>query len=450
MGANASYRAATRGVSVLEGVQMIFPFAELRRLAWPGADDTRNILATPDGRFNFLFLGIGGDGHDGPQLTDTIIFASFDPTARKLGLLSIPRDLAYPLGGGRYEKINSINAYAEQQHPGEGAMRAAEAMSALLSARIDRVVRLDFKGFRDLVDAMGGVDVTVENSFTDTLFPTEDDGKNPYQWTTVRFTKGREYMNGHRALTYARSRHGTNGEGTDFARSHRQRIVIHAIREKLLSHSTLTSPRKISELWTILSNHVQTNVTAWDALKLMPLVARYKDLAITHHVLTDDPRGELVQGNLAGAFVLYPKNFDWSRIRSIAANPFDAPQIEGEKSPTQIEQDRVVVEIKNGTLHEGFGARVATKLISAGYMVSATRNAKQRSQERTVIYDMTGGTRPKELALLKKLLDANVSAAPPSNLILLQDGTQESVGTSTHFLVILGDSSLSLLNSANY
>ncbi len=443
LGAQASYRAATHGVSVLQAVSTSFPFAELRRLIQRDWKDTPDLLSTPDGRFNLLFLGIGGEGHDGPQLTDTIIFTSFDAVAHKLGLVSIPRDLAYPLGAGRYERINSVNAYAEQQYPGEGAKRTAEAISQLLKTRIDRVVRLDFTGFRDLIDAIDGLDVNIENSFIDPTFPTEDDGARPYQWTSLTFTQGLEHMDGRRALNYARSRHGNHGEGTDFARSKRQRIVVEAIRNKLLSRSTLTNPRKVSELWTILSQHMQTDLTAWDALTLLPLVTRYADLKLIHHVLTDEPTGELIAGNLNGAFVLYPKNSDWSRLRSIVANPFDEPV--KELTLAQRAQTGIVLEIKNGTSRTGFGAQVAAKLTSAGYTVYATGNARQHSNERTVIYDLTNGTKPTELAHLKKLLDANVSASLPAKAVILQDGTRTQLATtSVQFLIILGDSSLSL------
>jgi LCP family protein required for cell wall assembly len=189
IGAGASYRAATYGTNVLQEVSGVFPFAQLQHLGWGESPQTtlQDPLATPDNRLNILLLGIGGEGHEGSLLTDTIIFASIDRTDNRVGLVSIPRDLAYPLDGGRFQKINAVNANLESAYPGEGTRRTSEAFAQLFTTRIDRYMRIDFKGFESLIDVLGGIDVTVEKSFTDSSFPTEDDGPTPYQWKTVSF-----------------------------------------------------------------------------------------------------------------------------------------------------------------------------------------------------------------------------------------------------------------------
>ena len=446
LGAGASYRAATHGTSVWNEVGNLLALSELQKLAWGGADSGYDPFATPDGRLNILLLGVGGDGHDGPLLTDTIILASLDRQNKRIGLLSIPRDLAYPLGGGRFEKINAVNAYAEKDHPGEGAKYTAEAFHKLLDMRIDRVIRIDFKGFEKFVDALGGLDINVERSFSDNSFPTDDDGPDPFMWTSVSFTKGPQHMDGHRALTYVRSRHGTNGEGSDFARSRRQQIVLDAIRTKLFSLGTLGNPRKITELWTALSSNIQTDITAWDALKLLPLALNFKDTAIKSNVLSDAPDGELIATNVEGSFMLFPKKPDWSEIRSMAADPFvTKEEIAKQNRPAE----PLSLEIKNGTLRTGFAAQVSAKLEALGYTVEATGNAAHRGYEKTVIFDLTNGAKPTELARLKKLLDANVAPSPSLNgrtVLTDSDARENLYSTATHFLIILGDSSLSLVN----
>lgn len=445
VGAGASYRAATRGVDVFTEVGHMLSLAELRKVVWNDASSSgTDLFATPDGRLNVLLLGIGGEGHDGAQLTDTILLASYDREHKKLGLISIPRDLAYPLGEGRFEKINSVNAYAELAAPGQGAKQTAAQFAKLFDARIDRVVKIDFKGFEQFIDALGGIDVTVEKTFTDNQFPTNDAGPDPYKWTSVTFIKGVEHMNGARALTYARSRHSAGGEGSDFARSRRQQLVVKAVRERLLSVGTLANPKKISEIWTAISSHVQTDFSAWDLLKLAPEAQSYSDVAITSQVLTDDAEGELIAGMVNGAFMLFPKKSDWSDIRAIVANPFES------KTQLAVTQRAkgVTLEIKNGTLRSGYASQIATSLERGGYDVLATGNARLRNYERTVIYDLTGGTKLDELVKLKKILNANVASVPPSKEILLPDGNRENLNaTSAQFLVILGGSSASLVNS---
>ncbi|MFH1621327.1 MAG: LCP family protein [Patescibacteria group bacterium] len=447
LGAGASYRAANHGTDVFSEVGHFFAFSELKRLiTGDEAVAQTDLLKTPDGRLNILLLGIGGTGHEGPQLTDTIIFASFDKNTDQLGLVSLPRDLAFPLGGGRFQKINSVNAYYEVEHPGEGAKLTAEAFEKLLGVRIDRVVKIDFAGFEKLVDALGGIDVKIENSFTDNSFPTDTYGPNPYKWTSVRFEKGMEHMNGKRALTFVRSRHGTNGESSDFARSRRQQIVLSSIREKLLSLGTLSNPKTITDIWSALSSNINTDLTAWDAIKLAPSLLSFSSENIINHVLTDAPGGELVAGNIDGAFMLFPRKADWSEIREIVMDPFASAEAMAEASHPQ---EKIQLEIKNGTTRTGYAGQVASTLEKSGYVVSATSNAKQRGYERTVIYDLTNGAKPNELARLKKILDANVATTAPDGKILLSDGkTNESISeTSTQFLIILGESSINLVSA---
>ncbi len=444
LGAGASYRAATRGVSVWSDVGGIFSLTDLRKLVWSKDGSAGDILNTPDGRLNILILGIGGESHEGPELTDTILLASYDRTRAQLGLISIPRDLAYPLGDGRFEKINSVNAYAELASPGQGARETAARFSKLFETRIDRVVKIDFKGFTQFVNALGGIDVDVEKTFTDFQFPTADVGPNPNLWTRVTFTKGIEHMDGARALTYARSRHASGGEGSDFARSRRQQRIVKAVRERLLSVGTLANPKRISDLWSAISSRVQTNFTTWELVKILPDAQAFTRIAIMSQVLTDDPDGELIAETGEGGFLLFPKKSDWSDIRTIIANPFES------KKQLVAEQRAkgVTLEVKNGTRQTGYASHIAETLIRNGYDVLATGNARLRTYERTVIYDLTNGTKLDELVKLKKMLNANVASVPPSKAILLPDGSSENLhATSAQFLVILGNSSVSRVDA---
>ncbi|MFA4954159.1 MAG: LCP family protein [Patescibacteria group bacterium] len=443
VGAGASYRAASRGTSVLGEMGNLFSLSDLKIFPWNSGSADSGPFSTPDGRLNILLLGIGGDGHDGAQLTDTIILASIDKNTSRVGLLSIPRDLAYPLGGGRFRKINAVNALNEVSHPGEGAVYTAKDFEKLFEVRIDRVIRLDFKGFEEFIDALGGVDVTVERSFSDSQYPTADDGPNPYHWTTISFNKGAEHMDGKRALTYVRSRHGSNGEGSDFARSRRQQIVLNAVRDKLVSLGTLGNPKKLTDLWTALSSHLQTNLTAWDLIKLIPMAIDYSKTKIVMNVMTDAADGELIPANVDGAAMLFPKKPDWTELRALAADPFTS---KAERNKSLSPNENIVLEIRNGTLRTGFAAQAATKLEAIGYTVENTGNATKRGFERSVIYDLTGGRKQTELARLKKLLDADVSQ-PANGKIIYDNGAKENVSSSaTEFLIVLGNSSLGAIN----
>ncbi|MCC7357607.1 LCP family protein [Candidatus Uhrbacteria bacterium] len=436
LGAHASYRASTHGTSVFSEFGNFFSFGNVNNLQNnQNSANPNDPLSTPDGRLNILLLGIGGEGHEGSQLTDTIIFASLDRETNKIGLVSIPRDLAYPLGEGRYQKINAVNAYAEKEFPGEGAKHTAQEFSRQFNIRIDRTIKIDFKGFAAFIDALGGIDVAIENSFTDHTYPTDDDGPDPYKVQTVSFAKGDEHMSGKRALIFVRSRHGNNNEGSDIARGKRQQLILDAIRKKLLSVGTLSNPKKVSEIWASISNHVQTDLGAWDVLKSLPMAAHFSKTNLTMNVLTTGATGQLyAQKTEYAGDLLFPKKADWSEIRSIVADPFSGKDTQLEAIKTE---QPINVEVRNGTNKVGFAAQISDKLTDAGYKIVATSNALQHNFEKSVIVDYTNGANPESLAKLKTLLDANVSLS----------SAEKNITSSTQFLIILGRSSVNLVNN---
>jgi len=142
--------------------------------------------------------------------TDSMILVSVNTKTNKVLLTSVPRDLW--INGN---KINALyTVYGEET--------LVDAYEKVTGQQIDGVIRADFDQFRWLMDSIGGVPVNIENSFTDTTFPNRLDS----DVETVAFTQGTETMDGWRALTFARSRHGDNGEGSDLMRAKRQHIIL--------------------------------------------------------------------------------------------------------------------------------------------------------------------------------------------------------------------------------
>ena len=443
IGAGASYRAATHGTSVLAEVGNLPIIADIRRLTWGESGDI--LSTTADDRLSILLLGVGGEGHDGSELTDTILLSTADLKTQQVGMLSIPRDLAYPLGSGRFIKINAVNAYAEQKNPGQGARETGDAFEELLGVKIDHVVKVNFKAFEELIDAIGGVDIKVENSFVDNEYPTEDD-----KWQTVSFKVGDEHMSGARALVYARSRHGSNGEGSDFARSRRQQIIILAVKKKLLSMGTLTNPSKLLKLYQVISSNIQTDLTPWEIMKLAPLVKQFSSDEVNMKVLTNAQNGELVNQTVSGAYMLFPKKPDWSQIRDIAQHPFGTESTTGTTSGTSNTTETKVtpkieparVELRNGTTVTGLASQVSEQIKTKGFNVVGLANAVHRTYRSTVIYDLTNGKRSEDLAKLKDLLKATVEKTPAvwsgSSTIPSSEEPRPTNPSSTDFLVILG------------
>lgn len=228
---------------------------------------------------NILLLGTGGGEHDGPDLTDTIIFASISQKRNKVTLLSVPRDLWTPQ---LESKVNMTYAVGESKGKGEGIVLAETVVEKILGVAIDYLVRIDFDGFVEAVDVLGGIDVEVLNSFDDYEYPVagrENDpcGQKeedleilatassqlevfPCRYTHIRFDKRKQHMNGDTALQFVRSRHAKGDEGTDFARSKRQEQVIKAVKEKVFSLNLLLNPAKVINLYNTLQESIDTNI----------------------------------------------------------------------------------------------------------------------------------------------------------------------------------------------
>ncbi|MBD3251090.1 hypothetical protein GF380_01285, partial [Candidatus Uhrbacteria bacterium] len=251
-------------------------------------------------------------------------------------------------------------------------------------------------------------------------------------------------MDGDTALKFVRSRHGNNGEGSDFARAARQQKVILAAKEKLLSGRTLTNPQRLIKLYESIATNIQTDLTPWEIIKLAPMAGDISSENITTRVLTNDPDGELVNGNVGGAYMLFPRERDWSEIRVIAQHPFATKE---EAKAQEEPQEDTAVEIRNGTNITGYASRMSQYLEDEGYIVQGIGNALQKGYEKTVIYDLTKGQRDTELAALRSMLDANVAPIPAG--WTQNNGTADEQKPTdpehTDFLIVLGDSSYGLV-----
>jgi polyisoprenyl-teichoic acid--peptidoglycan teichoic acid transferase len=384
----------------------------------------RELTGEKDDRVNILILGIGGEGHDGPQLTDTVILASFKPSTGKVALVSVPRDLLIQSRDFGALKLNAVNAYAETKAKGRGPAAAAEELSIALGQPIAYWTRIDFSGFEKAINAIGGVDVTVDRSFTDNQFPM---GDGSAAVRTISFASGLQHMDGKTALDFARSRHGSNGEGSDFARSKRQEKIMLAVREKLLKAGTLLNPFTLNSLIDTVKSSLVTNLQPWETIRLASEASGVKSSDVSLKVMSDE--NVLVNGMTDdGAFVLRPKNGDWGAVASFVADAWNGTSVDTAALPASREA-ATRIEVQNGTSVVGLAQRTANSLMAAGFDVSRVGNAEHRGYDRSVLYDLTGGKKSDAIAQLKSLTGANVAPSLPASLAAPAD---------TDFLIILG------------
>lgn len=390
----------------------------------------RQLTGEADDRINILLLGMGGEGHDGPLLTDTIMVASIRPSDSQVALLSIPRDLLVPLPKAGWRRINTANAFGELEMPGRGGEATRLALEGLLGIDIPYYVRVDFNGFKSLIDDIGGVDVYVERNFTDNTYPTDD-----YLTQTVAFEKGYQHMDSETALRFARSRHGNNGEGSDFARAKRQQKILTAVKEKVLNFRTFRNPALISDLLAELQSNIATNMQVGDILRLARIGRNIDPTAIVHKVIDDGPKSPLQASVVNGAFVLVPRKDDWSDLRRIAADVFMAGQgdVVMAAAPRDLPPtEKPRVEIQNGSGRTGLARQVSGLLADAGFLITKIGNAESFSFQKTTVYDLTGGGNRTAINGLKQTLGGDIeiiiSPLPPAG----------ASSSGIDFLVILG------------
>lgn len=379
-------------------------------------------------RINILLLGMGGVGHDGPFLTDTIIIASIKPSTGHIAMTSIPRDLEVNIPGYGKNKINNANSYGEEKQAGQGGQFAKEVIEKNFDIDIDYYIRVDFKAFSEIIDEMGGVNVSVDRAFTDTEFPAEN-----YLYQIVSFGEGPQIMDGEKALQYARSRHGNNGEGSDFARAKRQQKVILAAKEKLLSFSTLSNPVKINGILQSLEEHLTTDITFAEILGLIQLGRGLNTNDITTFVIDNSPDGFLSQGfNSIGAYVLRPKSGNFEEINKAIKNIFEELPKAKDDTPTQIQPELTYanVEILNGTWQAGLAARTRKRLTDKEFIISSVGNTEERPIAESAIYKISTTTAPDTLQSLSEELNIPIKKEVPSG---------EKAVTGTDFLIILGE-----------
>ncbi len=385
-----------------------------------------------DDRINILLMGMGGEGHDGPYLTDTIIIASIKPSTGQVAMVSIPRDLGIDIPGYGWRKINHANAFGENDNPGEGAVFATDVIQKVFNIPIQYFVRVDFKAFEHIINDVDGITVDVDQSFTDTQYPAPN-----YLFKTISFKKGITKMEGEVALEYARSRHGNNGEGSDFARARRQQKMLLALKEKILSFSTLSNPVRIHSMYSTLANHISTNMEFSDIITFLKLAKNVSFNDINTIVIDSGPNGYLTEGHTdGGAFILRPKSGSFAEINSMIAGVFDASTTSTIALPTTSPPQEApslvqsIVEIQNGTWRAGLGARVSKSLQNKGISVTTIGNTNERPQLVSGIYKIQDTASIDSMQALQQELGVSIKQTPPASII---------TKPNTDILVILGE-----------
>ena len=218
-------------------------------------------------RINVLLLGTDQRDYDRraglPARTDSMIIVSIDPVGKGVAMISLPRDMWVTIPGLGEQRINEAYPFGELRRvEGGGAGLLRRTIEVNFGVPISYYASVNFHGFEEMVNALGGIVIDVPRPVKDTAYPTPN-----YGVERVYFAPGPQLMDGVTALKYARSRHADN----DIARNSRQQQVLLAIRDRALRLDALARMPSLMEIGT---RSVQTDFSPAELLSLGKLASQ--------------------------------------------------------------------------------------------------------------------------------------------------------------------------------
>jgi len=333
--------------------------------------------------------------------TDTLLLFVGDRAMPRAAMLSVPRDLWVAIPGYGQERVNAAYELG-------GPQTAKQTVSNVLGQPVDRYLVVGLQGVRDIVDAVGGVDITVPQAIHDDAYPTDD-----YGYQTVDIPAGLQHMDGDTALKYARTRH----QDSDFARTARQQQVVGAVRNAMLSPANW--PR-VPAVLAAVSQSIKTDATPLDAIALGAALLR--DPGDPDRLVIDTSLADEVTG-ADGAYLLQAK----ASLKPTVAQFLDSPGSSGAGSggagssgrgagsgaggaasgaaasgaagsggagsggagtgaggSAAVSPGSLSVEVLNGAGVPGLAARTADRLKQAGFTVSNVADAPRPQSQTTI------------------------------------------------------------------
>jgi LCP family protein required for cell wall assembly len=384
---------------------------------------------------NILLLGLDYRPTEEDTRADTQIIVHIDPAAKTATMLSIPRDLYVSIPGFGWGRINQSYQLGDrawrldpESLPGGGSTLAMSTISATFGIPINYYAQVNFQGFEQVVDALGGLKIDVPAPLVDNEYPLTSTGygtpgtyTSSYGATRIYIPAGLQHMNGKTALQYARSRHADS----DLGRNQRQQQVLLALKQQGMNLNVLP---KLGELANKLSDAVQTDIP----LDKIPSLAKLAQEIGSGSVTTCAIDATMVQQTIleSGADVLMPI---WERIRPRVKQCFSDPRLVNENAR---------LSVQNGTTTSGTARSVSDLLVEKGLNVADLSSAVDQGQHpRTTITDYTGGQKPHTIEVIKQELGL------PDTAVLRGDPADAPVainldGKPVDILVMVGDDRL--------
>lgn len=331
-------------------------------------------------RVTILLLGIDQRcDESGPTHTDSMMLVTVDPMGLSAGVLSLPRDMWVEIPGFEVDRINQAHYYGEAyEYPGGGPALAVETVEAFLGVRIDYYAAVNFDAFIEVVNEIGGIDISVTEDIVDESYPDRCYGYDPFE-----IEAGDHHLGGEMALKYARTRATLGG---DVDRAERQQQVVLAVREKVLSLNMIPQLlAKSPAIWQTLQNNVRTDMTLEEAVQLALLVQDIPRESIETAVIDYD----YVEPSTTpdGRQVLVPNRDYIRQLRNKLFTVPIPPTPEIQNLPALMAEEKARVAVHNGTPEFGLAGETELFLTTNGIKVTEVDNADSATYRTTQIID---------------------------------------------------------------
>jgi len=387
-----------------------------------------------NGRSNFVVFGTAEDDeggeHGGANLTDSIMVISIDQEKKDAYMISLPRDLWVTYEEsctvGYQGKLNAAYFCASNDGEDEKAGAAALQRKAgeILGLDIQYYIHMNFTAVIEAVNAVGGVDVTIESEDPRGILDRNFDWKCNYTCYYVNYKNGENvHLDGERALALARARNAAGGYGLpggNFDREKNQQKIIKALLQKAVSAGTLTNLGKVTGLLDALGNNLRTNVQTKEVRTLMDLGTAIKPDAIIPLSLVEEGNMLVTTGMVSGQSVVRPIAglMDYSEItayinKNLTSNP--------------VTREEPHITVLNGGRAAGVAQTEADSLTDKGFVVDVVDNAPEGSYPKVEIYQINKD-KTASAAKLKEVYGVTPkTTAPPISIV-----------GETDFVIILG------------
>ncbi len=383
------------------------------------------------GRVNILLAGNSADdtGHQGADLTDSIMIVSIDTVHHNAFMLSVPRDLWVAVPGEGYHKINYAyvagqnDDFSQSGYPNGGMGELEQIIEQNFGIPINYYALIDYNAFKQAVDAVGGIDINIQSNDPRGLYdPSIDYATNG---PLVKLTNGVHHLGGEQALDLARARgdayYSYGFTASDFDRTQHQRQMLVALKDKAVSVGVLANPARLSNLFDAIGNNVKTDFKLSEVHRLYDLSKTITNSAI-QSVSLNSANGK----NLLMSYT--PP--DGESALAPAAGLDDYSQIDAFlkqlMSSNPVVQEGASVVLLNATNTSGLATSERASLAAKNLNIAAIGDA-QATQATTTIIDNSAGKKPATRALLGQLFGYHFTTSNPYNGLYTAD-----------FIVLLG------------